>query len=261
MIEERYGDVHAILGELLDEPLPEPEVQFVAGYAAYELRRFGEAAERLADATRRRPELLPLSAGLGLSYHHLGRHEEARVALERTLAADPSALEAHYGLGLVALDIGDLGAAREHLSGVVRADPGFLEARLALARLLEKEGRTEDALATVEMLIIEWPSHEEALYLQARLLTRLGREDEAEMVMARRAEVYATQEIIAGLIERIEAGDPDPDPYGEIVAYFIRLGDDGEARAWLRRGLVRHPDDLILLALESGLDVAPAARR
>jgi tetratricopeptide (TPR) repeat protein len=260
MIDERYEDVHDLLAELLEATPPDPDVQFLAGYAAYELRRFGEAATRLADAVQRKPELLPLSAGLGLSYHQLGRHDEARAALAATLAADPNALEAHYGLGLVALDIGDLGTAREHLSAVVRTRPDFLEARLALARLLEKEDRLQDALTTVEAFVAEWPSHEEGLYLQARLLTRLGRPDEAEAVLARRAEVYATQESIAALVEQVEAGGAGPQTYAEIVAYFIRLGDAGQAQAWIRRGLARHPDDLILLALESRLGDDPADR-
>ena len=92
-----------------------------------------------------------------------------------------------------------------------------------------------------------------------RDIDRLGPGDD-QCYMARRAEVYATQETIAGLIEQIEAGGAGPQTYSEIVAYFIKLGDAGEARGWIRRGLASHPDDLILLALESRLEEQPTDR-
>jgi tetratricopeptide (TPR) repeat protein len=241
--------VHATLGDLLERSHVPADAQFVAGSAAYELQRYGEAVERLAAAVRDDPDrYLPNSSALGFAHHKLGDFDAARAAFEAVIEADDEKYKAHYGLGLVALSLGDVDAARTHLERCLELRSTYLKGRFAMARLLEMEGRTDDALAQVSTVVSEWPGHDEALFLMARLLQAQGREDEAEQVMARRNAVYAAKEQLAGLGVQLGTKTDGPLLRLQMVEIQMSIGDVREARQMLASARTLYPDDPALAA-------------
>lgn len=235
--------VHGLLGGLLErEPVP-GDVQFVAGSAAYELHRYGEAVARLSDAVRKEPVYLPNSSALGFAHLKLGDFDAARTAFERIVEVAPGKHKAHYGLGLVALSLGRLPEARASLGESLRLSPDYLKALYAMARLLDEEGRSEEALATVTIVCERWPSHDEALYLRGRLLASLGREQEAAEAFERHEAVYSVKESLAGLGARLGTDADGPALRLQMMELFLRIGDVAEAARVLSAALRLYPDD------------------
>jgi tetratricopeptide (TPR) repeat protein len=245
-----YEAVGAILKPLLDRDPASGDVLFIAGSAAYELQRYGDAVRLLSQAVVVKPQFLPTSSALGFAHQKLGAFEQASRAFAAIVAADPDAHKAHYGLGLVALDQGELETARAHLEQALAVDPDYLKARFHMARLLHEENRLEEARDALASLVDAWPSHEEALYRYARVLSELGDEEGAERVMARHTEVYAAKQQIGGLIARQRAGEDSPDLRRQIVTLWLQLGEFGEALDACRAARAAFPDDTGLTELQ-----------
>ena len=238
--------VHRVLGELLTrDPIP-PEVQFVAGSAAYELHQYGEAIDRIGDAVRSEAVYLSNSSALGFAHLKLGDFDAARTAFGRIVEVAPQKHKAHYGLGLAALSVDELEDARRSLLEALRLAPDYLKARFALARLLNAEGRPEEALDEVTFVVDRWPSHDEALYLRGRLLMTLGREEEAERMFARHELVYAANESLGGIAGRLGTSLDSPELRLQMVELYLSLEDVHEARRALSAALSLYPGHPLL---------------
>jgi tetratricopeptide (TPR) repeat protein len=258
---ERVGP---LLEGLLARDPPPADAQFVAGSAAYDLGRYGEAAERLGDAVRRKPEFLPAASALGFALRRQGDYDAAADVFARIVAARPDAHKAHYGLGLLAVDVGRAGDARRHLEHALAIRPDYLKARFALARVLIEEGRLPEARAALEELLVLWPAHEQALYQLALVLGELGEDAASEAVLARREEVYRLGEEVGGLLARRRSGEDDPRLAARLVELYLALGEPDDARRELQLGLLAAPDDPALRSLlprvEAALQAPRAAR-
>jgi len=238
-----YDAVGVALQPLLDREPPPGDALFIAGSAAYELQRYGDAVRLLSKAVQAKPEFVPTSSALGFAHHKLGAFNEASRVFAQIVAAEPTAYKAHYGLGLVALDQGNLKPARAHLEQALTQKPDYLKARFHMARLLHEEQRLDEARDALAEIVDAWPSHEEALYRYASVLSELGDEQGAERVMARHAEVYATKERIGGLIGRQRAGEDSPELRRQIVTLWLQLGEFGEGLDACRAAMAAFPSD------------------
>jgi tetratricopeptide (TPR) repeat protein len=253
--------VGPLLEGLLARDPPPADAQFVAGSAAYDLGRYGEAAERLGDAVRRKPEFLPAASALGFAHRRLGDYDAAADVFARIVAVRPDAHKAHYGLGLLAVDVGRAGDARRHLEHALAVRPDYLKARFALARVLIEEGRLPEARAALEELLAHWPAHEQALYQLARVLGELGEDAASEAVLARREEIYRLGEEAGGLLVRRRAGEDDTRLAVRLVELYLALGEPDDARRELQLGLGAAPDEPALRALLPQVEAALQAPR
>jgi hypothetical protein len=91
------------------------DVPYLEGLAAMGLARYGDAAARFAEVTRRDPALVAGWYLLGTCLSHEKRHAEAAAALEKAAALDPGHLPAHYKLSQVHRFLGDEKRAEEWL--------------------------------------------------------------------------------------------------------------------------------------------------
>ena len=243
MHSRNHGAVAPILQRLLDRDPAPADALYVAGSAAYELQRYGDAVRLLSAAVRANPEFLPTSSALGFAQHKLGAFDQARAAFAAIVAVAPESHKAHYGLGLVALDQGQLDRARTHLERALALQPDYLKARFQLARMLQEEGRLDQARDALAQIVDAWPSHEEALYRYARVLSALGEEIAAQRVMDRRAEVYAAKDRMGGLIAKQRAGQDSPALRQELVTLWLQLGEWTEAHEACLAAIAAFPDD------------------
>jgi len=258
----RDREVAEILAELLARTPPPPEAQLVAGEAAYDLGRYAEAAERLTDAVARLPSYLPSASHLGFAHYKLGQFPQAATVFRSIVAVRPEAYKAHYGLGHVALAEGRTAEARASLEEALRLQPDYLKAHFDLGRVLQEEGRLEEAAGEYESVLARWPSHGEALFRLAQVRAAQGRQADADAVLARRAEVYALNEELGGLVQQVRAGTDAAETWQRIVLLQDRLGEDEEAARALRDGLQRFPADPGLAELQrAGLGTAEPDQR
>lgn len=243
MGEQRYEDVGDVLAPLLARDVVHAEVQFVAGSAAYELQRYGEAAERLGEAAARERALLVNSSALGFARLRLGDHDGARAAFAAIVDADPTKHKAHYGLGLVALEVGSEDEAAAHVARALELSPRYAKARFARARLAERAGDFDAALDDAYAVVGDEPLHAEALLLAARCLAALGQDADAEAVLARREQVYAVNEAVGGLRQRIAAGEASADVFVELIALYEAAGAGRAADDARREAAARFPGE------------------
>jgi len=239
--EGRSQEVASLLAELLARVPPPVDAQYVAGEAAYTLKRHGEAVERLTDAVTRKPEFLGNAATLGFAHYQLGQFEEAATTFRQIVAARPSAYKAHYGLGLVALQQGRLDESRTALSEALRQQPDYLKARFAWGRLMHAAGRLDEAAEALELVVAGWPSHHEALFQLAQVRAAQGRTQEAEALQARRALVYSVREELAGLEQQVLGGVDTPITWARMAQLLQALGEEEDARQALAGGRRRFP--------------------
>lgn len=251
MHSRNHDKVAQILRPLLGRDPALADALFVAGSAAYELQRYGDAVRLLSAAVLAKPDFLPTSSALAFAHHKLGAFDKARDAFTAIAAVAPKNHKAHYGLGLVALDQGQLDRARTHLERALALKPEYLKARFHLARLLQEEGRLEPARDALAKIVDAWPSHEEALYRYARVLSALGEHASAQRVMDRRSEVYAGKDRMGSLIAQQRAGKDSPALREELVTLWLRLGEWMEAHEACRAAIAAFPDEPSLQELLS----------
>lgn len=242
------------LQPLLQWEPPPTEAQYFAGIAASKLRRYDEAAERLADAAARDPSMWPRMVELGSVYENLGDFDRAVTAYERVLDVAPQKKRARFGLGRVALERGDVALAKEQFERVLQLDPTYVAARYQLARALVDERDWERALVEIDETLRARPSHDQAHYLRATVLARLGRAEEAEQALALRAEVYAKKERISGMLEQTMHGRDSAAVHATIARLYLDLDDIEEAQTAVRVGLLKFPGDPELAELRAEIE-------
>jgi tetratricopeptide (TPR) repeat protein len=238
--------VEAILAPLLARERPPAKALFDAGWADYNLQRYGECIERMERALAYDPSLASMARVLGFSHYKLGDYDAAREVFARIVADRPEDHRAQYGLGQVELTVGEHDRARPLLEQALSLEPEYLKARHALARLLHEVGDEAGALEQAQRVVEAQPSHDEAIYLLSQVLAALGREQEAAEATDRWRGVYAARDRIGVLQRKVVEGDENPLLFVQMAEEFFTLRDYPEGVRVLKQGLRRHPTNVTI---------------
>src|SRR5229473_3570109 len=108
-------------------------------------RRPAEAADRLQEALRIRPDWWPAFERLGTALVRLGQHAEAIPWFEKALAERPEDPDALTGLGVALAETGRLEEAVQAWGRALRSGDGGAHLHQNLARALRRLGRRAEA--------------------------------------------------------------------------------------------------------------------
>jgi tetratricopeptide (TPR) repeat protein len=116
------------------------------------LKRYEQAAEAFARATKIKPDYMEAHFNLGLTESRLERHKEAVESFRQAARFKPDFAEAHYNAG-VELSIQSLWqeAAEAYLQAV-RIRPDYIDARYNLALVYKNLGNKEAAMQQCEAI-------------------------------------------------------------------------------------------------------------
>jgi tetratricopeptide (TPR) repeat protein len=132
----------------------DPSADFVKeGIAAYESRRYDEAAAYFAAEAQARPDRAWTHYILALSLWKSGQADQASVEMRRSVEIDGTQLKALVNLSRIENDRGEFDAARAAAEEAVAQAPGDAEASFLLARSLYNVEDKEAALAALETSI------------------------------------------------------------------------------------------------------------
>lgn len=123
--------------------------------------RTEEAAARLSEAVRIKPDYAEASNNLGLALFRLGRLDEAASAYEAALRFEPRQAASHYNLGNTRAVQGRLAEAAEHFRAAVTLDPSDAIAWRDLGRALALQGRMEEAVEPLRTAVRARPDDAE----------------------------------------------------------------------------------------------------
>ena len=248
--------------------------------AAGRLEEQVQQLEALAALETDRPER---DVALGLAYARIGRTDMAVLALGRAVEEHPDQLLVYTALGRVWLDIARTTDDRIALSkslGALQSIPmatASSEALTLLGRALLLAGDLESAVAALELATARFPLDPSVFVELADLAEQEGDNGRARQLLIAHDAVTANAPIpqrVARLtrIAELSLGLGDPGDavlrleqaraLGEPSARLLirladaewRTGDRAAARSVVADGLVQHPTDRTLLALQQRFD-------
>ena len=139
-------------------------------------KRWGDAAQRIDEVVRARPNDADLQAALGFAYDKLGRHQDAIAAFDRAIALAPAHPSAHAQRGVALEATGDVERAR--LAYEIAAKSGSSESvaasQMKLAVVAYKDKRWADARTLAEAAIAADPKSVQARYVLGLACFALG---------------------------------------------------------------------------------------
>jgi tetratricopeptide (TPR) repeat protein len=154
----------------------EIEAKAVLGWCCLAQKRWGDAAQKLDEVVRVRPEAADLHAALGYAYDKLGRHQDAVAAFDRAIALAPAHPSAHAQRGVALEATGDVERAR--LAYEIAAKSGSPESvaasQMKLAVVAYKDKRWADARTLAEAAIAADPKSVQARYVLGLACFALG---------------------------------------------------------------------------------------
>ena len=158
------------------------------GRIDYDLRRYGEAVEKLQEAVTLDPQSARAWDSLGLAFDMQGQTDEAYRAFTKAADANrrlprPSPWPPN-NLGSLCLRTNRLQEAENSLRESLRYDPKLAQAHYYLARVIEKEGIHEEAVGEYRTAISLDSSSTDACYSLAMLYRKLHKEGEAAAMFA-----------------------------------------------------------------------------
>jgi len=129
----------------------DPAADFVQeGIAAYESKRYDEAAAYFAAEAEARPDRAWTHYILALSLWKSGQADAANVEMRRSVEIDGTQVKALVNLARIENDRGEFDAARDAAQEAVAQAPDSAEAAFLLARSLYNAGDKEAALVALE---------------------------------------------------------------------------------------------------------------
>jgi tetratricopeptide (TPR) repeat protein len=123
-------------------------------------KRWGDAAQRLEEAARSRPQDAELQAAAGYAYEKLGRRDDAVAAFDRAIALAPAHPTAHAARGATLEAMGEVRRALESYSAAAASGSpkAACAAKTRLAAAAYRERRFEDARRLAEEAVAADPS-------------------------------------------------------------------------------------------------------
>jgi tetratricopeptide (TPR) repeat protein len=143
-----------------------------------------KAYDTYADGLRRFPESLGLSKAQGRLALALKRYDDAALRLAQAEARVSNDAEVQYGLGVAWAGLGEAHRARAHFERALHARETRPAALLEIARLLAREGEIVPALERVRAALRDEPRSVRAGTFEVILLRHLGRREEARERLA-----------------------------------------------------------------------------
>jgi tetratricopeptide (TPR) repeat protein len=142
------GGSDAAVPATITEPMT-----FTDGKAAYEARKYGDAAAIFERYTGRRPDNAWGHYMLGLSAWKSGDLARSERAFENALRVDPHHVKSHVNLSRVFLDQQRHDDAVDQLTRAAAIDPSSNEVHRLLARAYHGQGKTDEAMAAYRRAI------------------------------------------------------------------------------------------------------------
>jgi predicted O-linked N-acetylglucosamine transferase (SPINDLY family) len=156
-----------------------PEALHLLGAIEHAQGRHDSAANLMARAVARAPQVATYHANLGAALHGARRHREAVAALTRAATLDPKLVAAHFNLGNLLRDLGDLAGAVTAYAHALRLQPDYREALNNIAVTLWEDGRADKAVAYADLATTLYPDSAVAHLVHGEALRHAGRLGEA----------------------------------------------------------------------------------
>jgi len=164
----------------------DPSADFVReGIAAYESKRFDEAAAYFAAEAQERPDRAWTHYILALSQWKSGQLEDAADSMRGSLDIDATSVKAFVNLARIENDRGEFDAALDAAEAGLAVDPNDAEASFLRARSLYNSGDKEKALAALETSFLFDPENGYAHNLEGLIWIERGEGDLATAAMER----------------------------------------------------------------------------
>lgn len=126
---------------------------FADGKAAYDARKYGDAAAIFGSYTERRPDNAWGHYMLGLSAWKNGDPARAEGAFEKALRIDPNHVKSYVNLGRVLIDLKRSDEALVKLERAVDIDPQSSEVHRLLGRTYQAQGKIDEAMDAYRRVI------------------------------------------------------------------------------------------------------------
>jgi Flp pilus assembly protein TadD len=160
---------------------PDPQLRFAEGLALQDLRRWGEAADALAEVRTDSGDLFPAARlALADALSRAGRHGEAERALAAPLAAHPDDVRL---VAMRASVIARAGRPRDAVAllrrdldrrGAAAPERDVADLHVALAEILVRSGRASEAVTGLRGALAARPRNEDLLYALGSAYERAG---------------------------------------------------------------------------------------
>lgn len=158
----------------------------LAGVAALQLGRNGDALQLIAHAIRARPEAAAYRLSLGQVHAAASRLEDSIAAYRQAAELAPQLSEVWFGLGVALQAANRQAEAAEVYRKLLRLQPDHVDGCHNLASALELCGQMDEAIAHYRKALDYEPNRASTHNNLSSALLRSGRFDEA-ILMARRA--------------------------------------------------------------------------
>ncbi len=152
------------------------EAKLALGYAQLAQEKWGDAAQRLDEASRTFANDPELFIALGYAYDKLGRREDAVIAFDRAITLRTDSPKAHAFRGMSLEQMGEAKKSMEAYEKAARASTGVAASasQTKLAVVAYKDKRYADARALAEAAVKADPKNAQARYVLGLSAYALG---------------------------------------------------------------------------------------
>lgn len=241
MASGQWDEAASLVEEALKETPGEASLEYLAGRAAYQRKRYEEAVRLYDEVLTLVPGHHAALCGKAMALLGLGKPDAARTIYETVLGAEPDHVEARLGLAEATLALGDVeGAIRIGEEVLEKGRPGvddeaIFEAHRMLAKALARKG---DAAASNEQLrgaLAMRPTDPDVAEELALRLLESGKSSDALEVMRPAREAGRDNETFLLTYAKVALADSK----GELAQSALLEGTEKHPRNpafWILRG-------------------------
>lgn len=160
---KKFGEAAQDIAELKKRAPDQLLTHHAAGVLAFTEKRFPDALAELEEANRLDERDVPTLFFLGATQLQLGHFEQADQALTHYLAAAPGSVKGIHLLALAKFNEKDWDRARDLLKPLLRQRPNDSFALKLMAQIEFGQGRAEQGLEYIERAVEQAPTSPEAL--------------------------------------------------------------------------------------------------